>query len=198
MTVVPPALSTPGGGTRSLRVGAELGGAVEEDVGLREVRPADIDRFFEFERDPVAAHRAAFTAEDPNDRAAFDRHWRRILADPNVRTRTVVYRGEAVGYVAFFELLGRPSVAYWIERGWWGRGIATRALQRFLGEIGARPDYARVVHDNLASQHVLRSCGFRPIGTDRGFAPARGAEVEEQIWQLDGSPGPASGPAPVP
>ncbi len=171
---------------------------MEQEVALREVRPTDLDRFFEFERDPVSAYRAAFTAEDPNDRVAFDRLWRKILADPSVRNRTVLYRGEVVGNVALFELLGRPSVAYWIDRRWWGQGIASRALQLFLAEVSQRPVYARVVHDNLASQHVLRNCNFVQVGVDRGFARARGAEVEEQIWRLDGIVRLQAGPAPRP
>lgn len=171
---------------------------MEKEVTLREVRPTDLDRFFEFERDPISTHRAAFTAEDPNDREAFDRHWQKILADPSVRNRTVLYQGEVVGNVAFFELLGLPSVAYWIDRRWWGRGVGSRALQLFLAEVDQRPIYARVVHDNLASQHVLRTCGFVQVGTDRGFAHARGSEVEEQIWRLDGVTRPELRPGPQP
>ncbi len=169
-----------------------------QEVTLREVRLTDLDRFFEFERDPISSHRAAFTAEDPNDRGAFDRHWQRILADPSVRNRTVLYQGEVVGNVALFELLGLPSVAYWIDRPWWARGIASRALRLFLTEVSRRPIYARVVHDNLASQHVLSNCGFVQVGTDRGFAHARGAEVEEQIWRLDEVARPDLGPGPQP
>ncbi|MEO8446420.1 MAG: GNAT family protein, partial [bacterium] len=38
--------------------------------------------------------------------------------------------------------------------------------------------------DNLGSQKVLEKCGFVKIGTDKGFANARQAEVEEFIYKL--------------
>ena len=41
-------------------------------VTLREVQPADLPFFFEHQRDPVAVRMAAFTAADPDDRAAFE------------------------------------------------------------------------------------------------------------------------------
>lgn len=167
-------------------------------VSLREVRPSDLDRFFDLERDPIAARQAAFTAKDPNDRAAFDRHWQKILADPSVLHRTVLHLGETVGYVAFFELLGPPSIAYWIDRRWWGQGIASRALQLFLLEVDQRPVHARVVRDNLASQHVLIHCGFVPVGTDHAYSDVRGEQVEEQIWRLDGVTRPGERPSPRP
>ncbi len=81
-----------------------------------------------------------------------------------------------------------------MDRKWWGRGIASRALHLFLLEAGQRSVYARVVHDNLATQHVLRNCGFVPAGTDHGFSDVRGEQVEEQIWRLDGVSRP-KGPA---
>ncbi len=78
---------------------------MEGSVRLREVRPSDLDRFFYLERDPIAAREPAFTAKDPNDREAFDRHWQRALADPSVLQRTVLHLGETVGYAVFLELL---------------------------------------------------------------------------------------------
>jgi [ribosomal protein S5]-alanine N-acetyltransferase len=49
----------------------------------------------------------------------------------------------------------------------------------------ARPIHGRVAADNVASRRVLEKCGFRVIGTDRGFAEARSAEIEELVLRLD-------------
>jgi RimJ/RimL family protein N-acetyltransferase len=48
-----------------------------------------------------------------------------------------------------------------------------------------------VVHDNLASRRVLEKCGFRVIATERSFAEARSAEVEEVVLRLE-EPGSAA------
>jgi RimJ/RimL family protein N-acetyltransferase len=45
--------------------------------------------------------------------------------------------------------------------------------------------YARVAKDNVASKRVLEKCGFMIVGEDKGFASARGAEIEELILKLD-------------
>jgi RimJ/RimL family protein N-acetyltransferase len=152
------------------------------DLFLRDVVDDDLPIFFEHQLDPDANTMAAFTAKDPADRKAFMAHWNRILADPTVITRTIVYAGQVVGSVLSYEVDGRPEVSYWIGKPYWGQGIATRALSTFLAYVStARPIYARVVHDNVASLRVLEKCGFTVIGEARGFANARGAEVKEFI-----------------
>jgi len=59
-------------------------------IALRPLRDADLPTLFEFQRDPVACHMAAFTHADPDDRAAFDAHWARILSNPGIVNRTIV------------------------------------------------------------------------------------------------------------
>jgi RimJ/RimL family protein N-acetyltransferase len=44
--------------------------------------------------------------------------------------------------------------------------------------------YARVAKDNLASRRVLEKCGFTVIGEDKGFANARGQEIDELLLEL--------------
>jgi RimJ/RimL family protein N-acetyltransferase len=153
-------------------------------VSLRSSTLADAQVLFRIESDPEARRMAAFGGDDPDSQAAFEARWERILRDKTASARTVLWNGEVVGSVLQFDLFDKPSVAYWIDRRLWGRGIATRALAAFLRECPIRPLYARVVKDNLRSRKVLENCGFRVSGEDRGFANFRGAEVEELIYQL--------------
>ena len=153
------------------------------DVELREVAETDLARFFEFQLDAEASRMAAFTAKDPTDRAAFEAHWERILADPTVRVRTIVQAGEIVGHVASWEEDGRPEVTYWIGKEYWGRGFATSALRLFLANVNrARPIHARAAADNAGSIRVLEKCGFVQIGSETAFANARGEEVTELVY----------------
>lgn len=154
---------------------------------LREVRDDDLDRFFLHAQDPVAARMAAFTAKDPADRAAFDAKWRRIRADPQVTVRTVWVDAAVAGHVASFVMQGQLEVTYWIDRAFWGRGVATAALSALLATVDDRPVHARAAKDNLASIRVLEKCGFRRIAEDRGFANARGEEIDEVVLVLDAS-----------
>jgi RimJ/RimL family protein N-acetyltransferase len=155
------------------------------EVSLRDVRPEDLPVFFGHESDRTAIWMAAFTADDPDDRKAFGLHWAKVLADPSNRTRTVLVGRRVAGHIAAFEQFGKRSVSYWIGREFWGRGVATRALDIFLDEERTRPLFARVAFDNLASRRVLEKCGFALVGREKGFAAARGAEIEELIFELD-------------
>ncbi|MFJ3173876.1 GNAT family N-acetyltransferase [Streptomyces roseus] len=156
------------------------------DVFLRPVHPGDLPVFFRHMSDPEANRMAAFTAEDPTDRARFDAHWERILASPDVVTRTVLAYGVVVGHAAVYGEPGRREVTYFVDRGHWGRGIATAALRELLAEVPERPLLARTAADNTGSVRVLEKCGFTVVGRDRGFANARGAEIDELVLRLDG------------
>ena len=156
-----------------------------QDLSLRVVVEDDLPLFFEFQLDPDANHMAAFTARDPTDREAFTAHWNKILAEPTNIIRTIVCDGQVVGSVSSYEQSGKPEVTYWIGRAHWGKGIATRALRTFLAEVNAtRPIYGRVAKDNLGSRRVLEKCGFRVIGEMKGFAKARGEEIDELHLEL--------------
>ena len=153
---------------------------------LREVTEADLVIFFEQQQDPAANWMAGFTAEDPTDWAAFAAKWAKILADETVTTKTIVCDGRVAGSIGCFlaPWSGQREVTYWIGRDHWGRGVATKALAAFLEELAERPLYARAAADNIASIRVLEKCGFVLIGRESGFANARGAEIEEVVFEL--------------
>jgi RimJ/RimL family protein N-acetyltransferase len=156
-----------------------------ERLLLRELLETDLPIFFEQQLDPEANWLAAFTTKEPADQAAFDAHWRRIMADPTIIIRTAVQADTVVGYVLSYEDDGRPEVSYWLGKAHWGKGYATQALVAFLAEANrARPIYARVAKDNLPSRRVLEKCGFVVIEGSAGFANARGAEIEELLLEL--------------
>jgi RimJ/RimL family protein N-acetyltransferase len=152
---------------------------------LREVRDEDVAVLFEQWADPVAASMAAFTSPDHMDRAAFESRLARLRADESILNRVVVVDGEIAGTIGSWGPADGREVTYWIGRAHWGKGIATNALGAFLALERTRPLHARVAFDNVASRRVLEKCGFRAVGTERGFAEARSAEIEEIVLRLD-------------
>ena len=154
-------------------------------VTLREVREDDLSVFHAHEQDPAAAWRAAFTSPTRGELVAYLDFWHtKVLADPSNVSRTVLVDERPAGYVLKFPMFGKPSVAYWLGREFWGRGVATRALRAFLNEVHERPLAARVAADNHASLRVLEKCGFNVIDRERGFANARDAEIDELVLEL--------------
>ena len=155
------------------------------DVALRPIDDSDLDALFEQMRDPVSVRMAAFTARDPDDRAAFDVHMAGLRTAPDVIPRAVTYGGRLVGSIGAFVLDGDTEITYWMDRSIWGRGIAGRALTLLLDLVPVRPLYARAASDNAGSLRVLRKAGFTVIGTETSYAPARDTEIEESVLRLD-------------
>ncbi|BCM66035.1 MULTISPECIES: GNAT family N-acetyltransferase [Streptomyces] len=156
------------------------------EIALRAVRDSDVPVFRRLMTDPEAVRMAAFGPEDPHDRAAFTAHWER-LRDCSEVLRTVVADGEVVGNAAVYGVAGEREVTYWIDRAYWGRGVATAALRALLAEVTERPLYARAAADNAGSLRVLRKCGFCETARARGYAGARGREIEEVVLVLGAS-----------
>lgn len=156
-----------------------------EKVRLRPVEDADLDIIFEFMRDPESVRMAAFTAKDPDDRAAFDAHMRRNLARPDTTNRVILGDGRVVGTIAGFVIEGDTEITYWIDRAVWGQGVAGRAVALLLDLVPTRPLHARAASDNTGSLRVLTRAGFEVVGTDVGYAEARRAEIEETILVLN-------------
>ena len=132
-------------------------------VHLRDVEPDDLPIFFEHQRDPVAVAMVVFRSRD---KAEFDEHWAKILADDACLKKTIVADGQVAGNIGSFGRDGKREVGYWIDRALWGRGIATAALAAFLRLEQTRPLHAGVAKHNTASIRVLQKCGFTLLGPE--------------------------------
>lgn len=154
-------------------------------IQLRPTTVEDLDILFEFQLDQEGRHLAAFTSQDSTNKEAYLVKYTRLLNDPTVNNQTIIADSEIVGSIAKFVMEGDAELTYWIDRQFWGKGVATTALKNFLTLETTRPLFGRVAFDNWGSQKVLENCGFVKIGTDRGFANARQTEIEELIYRLD-------------
>ncbi|OQD54535.1 GNAT family N-acetyltransferase [Streptomyces phaeoluteigriseus] len=153
-------------------------------IALRPVHDSDLPVFYRQTNDPESLRMAAFTPKDPADRDAFDAHWKRIRASAAV-VRAILADGDVVGSAAVYGEPGEREVTYWVDRAYWGRGIATAALGALLAEVPERPLYARAADDNAGSRRVLEKCGFRVSARTTGYAHARDAEIDEVVMVLE-------------
>lgn len=153
----------------------------EEDVWLRPIQPGDLPRMYEMQLDPES-NRMALTF--PRTREAFDEHWSRVLSHPGITSRAVLVGETLVGSISCFPLDGHDHVGYWIDRAFWGQGVASRALYLLLQEVAKRPLFAAAANSNKASLRVLEKCGF--VVEHVRFSPAseRFAACEEAVLVL--------------
>jgi RimJ/RimL family protein N-acetyltransferase len=154
-------------------------------VRLRTFEDADLDRLFDWERDPHAVAMAAFTRADPADRAAFDEHYRRIRNDPECTLLALEVDGGLVGTIGSFTMEGEREVTYWIDPSRWGQGLASAALKAFVQVEVTRPLFARVAEHNIGSAKALARAGFVQIGSETAHADGVGRDVVEHIYRLD-------------
>lgn len=154
------------------------------NITLTKTVAEDLESFFQFQLDPEANYLAAFTAKDPSDKNAYIEKYTKFLTDPTINMQTIRINDRIVGSIAKFIMFGEAGITYWIDREFWGQGIATAVLREFLQMETTRPLEGRVAFDNYGSQRVLEKCGFVRTGTDKGFANARQAEIEEYIYVL--------------
>ena len=137
-----------------------------ESITIREVESADLETFYEHQLDPEAIRMAAFVCEDPKYKVAFDAHWEKIVNSSQITKRTIVAEGQVAGHISCYPQGENMEVTYWLGREFWGRGLATRALNRMLHLVVDRPIFVRAATDNIGSIRVLQKCGFKIIGKD--------------------------------
>ncbi|MBV9246572.1 MAG: GNAT family N-acetyltransferase [Methylobacteriaceae bacterium] len=82
-----------------------------------------------------------------------------------------------------------PTLGYWVGQPFWGRGLATEAVQALIDfvftftearEVAA---IARVI--NPPSRRVLEKCGFAYMGSGLESLPARGGMLPCDRFRLD-------------
>jgi RimJ/RimL family protein N-acetyltransferase len=151
-------------------------------VMLREVTDEDLEILYLQQLDDQARRMAGFPLRELE---AFLAHWNRLRADTGVVKRVIVYGAAVAGYVLSFEMSGERQIGYWVGREYWGRGIATRALELLLALEATRPLHAHVARHNLGSRRVLEKCGFL---VERELVGRDG--VEELVMVLPGTGSP--------
>jgi RimJ/RimL family protein N-acetyltransferase len=154
------------------------------EIKLRTTQLTDLEHFFQFQLDEEAGYLAAFMPKDHTNKDAFINKYTRLLADPAITMLTILVDGNIAGSVSKFVMEGDAEITYWIDKKFWGQGVASHALTELLKIEATRPIFGRVAYDNIGSQRVLEKCGFIKVGADKGFANARQAEIEEYIYKL--------------
>jgi RimJ/RimL family protein N-acetyltransferase len=151
--------------SRDLQIG-------DRTVRLRPIVLGDLPSLFDLQTDPESN---AMAGTKPRTRDVFFATWERHFTDPGINARVIeidIVRGggerEIAGSISRFQADGHDCVGYWIARGHWGKGIASRALVLFLAEEPRRPLHATAATTNAPSQHILKKCGFRCVGTRMG------------------------------
>ena len=156
------------------------------DVLLREVEESDLDVLFEQEVDPEANRMAAFTWRTlPTARrsmragagCATARAASSGRSSRTARSWAASFAGATPGFPAPRSHTGSAASTG-------ARGSQPTALELFLELARERPIFGRCAADNVGSLRVLEKNGFVLEAEERGFANARGTEIDEVLLRL--------------
>lgn len=157
------------------------------NIQLRPATVQDLEHFFAQQAHEAAIQMAAFTSENPFDKAAYMLKWTALLGNPEIHVQSIMLEDQNVGCVAKYVMEGDAELTYAIDPAKWGNGIASQAVQAFLKLENTRPIHARVAYDNIGSQKVLEKAGFKKVGQVMAYANARKKEILEYVYMLSSS-----------
>jgi ribosomal-protein-alanine N-acetyltransferase len=100
----------------------------DSEIILRKTEITDLEFFFIFQLDNEANYLAAFTSKDPTDKTAYLQKYTKLLNDRTINMQTIIVENIIAGSVSKFEMEGEAEVTYWIDKQFWGEGVATKAL----------------------------------------------------------------------
>lgn len=123
----------------------------------------------------------------PRTREVFFERWREVLADARINSRVIEVGGAFAGTISVFQAEGRDCLGYRIDPVHWGKGLATRAVGRFLAdEERRRPLWATAASTNARSLRVLERNGFRFVRRFVGEETERYSAREVVEYVLEG------------
>src|SRR5690606_22558197 len=102
------------------------------NITLAKTTIDDLHTLFQFQLDKEANYFAAFTPINPADKQAYLTKYSKLLNDPTVNNQTIIVDNVIAGSIAKFIMHGDAEITYWIDKKYWGKGIATSALKNFL------------------------------------------------------------------
>lgn len=138
-----------------------------EKLSLTPITEADLATLFAFESDPIASQMAHFPSRD---KAAFYQHWQqKVISAPDAIAQGIWLQGQLIGSMLSWYnpkdslIQNGRLIGYWIDREYWGQGIATQALALFLPLLPKAPLFAYVAAHNIGSLKVIKRYGFMAV-----------------------------------
>jgi ribosomal-protein-alanine N-acetyltransferase len=151
-----------------------------ERLLFRDYEPSDLDAYCAMEADPEVRR---YVGGIPRPRDAAEQRFRNGLHRPpedRLRMWATVFKpdGFYIGRCGVYPHFGFPregSLAFYLARPYWGRGLATEAGRAFVNfgfqELGLSKIVTAIEVGNHASVRVVEKLGFRLASTETG--PAR-------------------------
>jgi RimJ/RimL family protein N-acetyltransferase len=168
---------------------------ISDTLQLTEIRPSDADTFVRHLGRDRSIYE--FTLQIPFPYTKKDAEFwiglnQELSAEGKIHNWAIRdEREEAMGGIGFnTELDGahKAEIGYWLAKPYWGRGIMTTVLKRFVrigfDDLVLKRLQATVFHHNGASARVLEKAGFQCEGTLRNYYRKDGKVFDAKLYAL--------------
>ena len=95
--------------------------------------------------------------------------------------------GENIGYVQLCPIAEGWEIGYHVAKQYTGNGYATEAVAAFLPVMakkkGISSVYGICLKENIASEKVMKKCGFRNVFTSVGLYQGEDRMIVKNIWE---------------
>lgn len=142
-----------------------------ERLLFRDHEPADLEAYCQMEADPEVRR---YVGGSPRPRDAAEQKFRAGLHRPESQRLwmwATIYKPEG-RYIGRCGVYGEGSLAFYLARAYWGRGLATEAGRAFVNfgfdELHLPRIVTAVEVGNDASVRVLDKLGFALVRTEQG------------------------------
>lgn len=165
-----------------------------ERLLFREHELGDLDAYCAMEADPEVRRYVGGAPRSRKDaeRKFRDTHLKRTSARLALRATIFKPDGRYIGYSGLFPNFGRrgpvageATLAFYLAREYWGRGLATEAGRAFIqfgfGQLHLTRLVATVEVGNAASLRVLEKLGFALMGTESGTRSFHKFELANRV-----------------
>ncbi|WP_162930873.1 GNAT family N-acetyltransferase [Lactococcus allomyrinae] len=146
----------------------------------------DLSVYYSWQLDETSRFQAAFMPKEKSESFdEFSKNWEERLENSTINAYMITLDEKSVGMVGKYEQDELPEITYWIDRTFAGQGITTEAVRLLIERIKARPIFASVAFDNIASKRVLEKNGFVSTDSIVSYAPVRQNDIIECIYELE-------------
>ncbi len=125
--------------------------------------------------------------------ADFGRQFLLLAKDKNAGLRLAIsFDGKAIGGIGIHPQIDifrkNAELGYWLSEDYWGKGIATQAVQQIVPiafeNFPITRLFARVYGNNIASQKVVTKSGFEMEGHFKNSLFKNGQFLDELIYAI--------------
>ena len=162
------------------------------DYVIRSYEPDDVEALLKYADNEAIARQLLDHFPHPyTEEAAHE--WLRAAREQNPEVSFAIANPDeligSIGLLLREDVFRRTAeVGYWLGEPFWGRGIATRALETFSHWAFREFDFARlqarVYEGNPASRRVLEKAGFALEGRLRNAATKHGRLLDLYLYAL--------------